>query len=70
MKKVQQIQPKSTDIDGAARYLGMSKSWVRDRIYSGQLSYVRLGRSVRLLYSDLDNLLAARRIERPLPPAA
>src|SRR5207237_815113 len=70
MKKVQQIQPQSTDIHGAAKYLGMSKSWVRDAVYSGKLSHVRLGRSVRLLFSDLDKLLIARRVERPLPPAA
>jgi excisionase family DNA binding protein len=47
-----------TNMPGAARYIGMSRSWIRDAINSGRLPCVRLGRSVRLRYSDLDALIS------------
>jgi excisionase family DNA binding protein len=59
-------KPQLTTMSGAARYLGMSRSWIRDAIASGQLAHVRLGRSVRLRYLDLDRVIVANRV-RPEP---
>jgi excisionase family DNA binding protein len=54
-------QRPTTDIKGAAQYLSMSRSWVIAAIAKKKLPSIRLGRSVRLLYSDLDRFLEARR---------
>ena len=36
---------------------GMSYEWVRKRLQRRQISFVRLGRSVRILDSELDRLI-------------
>ena len=58
-----EVTPKSTDVSGAARYVSMSRSWVRNAIARGLLPHVRLGRSVRLMFNDLDRMLESRRVE-------
>jgi excisionase family DNA binding protein len=55
-------EPHITTMSGAAHYLGMSRSWIRDAISSGRLPCVRLGRCVRLTYRDLDALVSANRV--------
>ena len=54
----------------AARYIGMSRSFLRQsRCYgdrpghTGGPSFIKVGRSVRYLRSDLDEWLAAHRVD-------
>jgi excisionase family DNA binding protein len=53
---------KSTTMQGAGKYIGVSASWIRDGIKRGDIPYIKLGRAVRILFSDLDNLLESRRV--------
>lgn len=70
MSESQAVRSRSTTMTGAGDYVSMSRSWVRDAIARGDLPFVRLGCSVRVLFTDLDRLLESRRIERKRPPAA
>jgi excisionase family DNA binding protein len=42
-----------------AERLGMSEEWARKRVQRRQISFVRIGRSVRILESELDRLVQA-----------
>lgn len=53
--------PRMTNVTGAARYLAMSESWIRAAVAKKRLPCIRLGKSLRFLYRDLDNFLEARR---------
>ena len=51
------------DEKSAARYLGLSDRSLQARRAAGQgPTFVRIGRSVRYLQSDLDDMLAASRV--------
>lgn len=41
----------------AARYLGVSKDWIKDRIESGVLHYSKVGNTVFLIMREVDNLI-------------
>jgi excisionase family DNA binding protein len=61
MNKVLPTSARTTDINGAAQYLSMSKSWIRVAIAQNRLPYIRIGRSIRFLYTDLDSFLHSHR---------
>jgi excisionase family DNA binding protein len=61
MNKVLATSACTTDINGAAQYLSMSKSWIRGAIAQNRLPYIRIGRSIRFLYTDLDSFLRSHR---------
>lgn len=46
----------------AARYLGVSQSFLeKDRVSSGRIPHVKIGRAVRYLPADLDAYVQRRR---------
>lgn len=48
----------------SAEYTGMSRAYFRkDRMAGATIPYLKLGRAVRYLKSDLDAFLQARRVE-------
>ena len=58
------ISPRTLTDRDAARYLGISESWLRQSRMNGNPDappFVRLGRAVRYLRDDLDRWLEARR---------
>jgi excisionase family DNA binding protein len=50
-------------VDEAAAYLGVSVRFLREQIALGHLSSVRLGRRVLLDVADLNEYIAAHRID-------
>ena len=51
----------------AAEYLNVTERWVKRAKEEGRLPFVRIGRYVRIQVADLDQLLAAGRIEVASP---
>jgi excisionase family DNA binding protein len=47
------------DMEEAARYLRMSKRWVKGQLAEGTIPRTKLGRLVRFRKSDLDNWIAS-----------
>ncbi len=45
--------------------LGMGKSWVYRRLRSGEIPSVKLGRSIKVMRTDLDEYLEKRRYRPP-----
>jgi len=41
----------------AAKYLGVSKDWLRDRITDGRLHYSKVGNTVFFIMKEIDNLI-------------
>ena len=60
-------RPKSRDdfellsIPQVCQYLGMGKSWVYRRIHNQEIPSVRLGRTIKVKRSDLEQYLAEHR---------
>jgi excisionase family DNA binding protein len=57
-----ELQPRLLDIPGAARYLGVRVYTIRDKIWSGQLPYLRLGKKFMLDRADLDAFVERRKV--------
>jgi excisionase family DNA binding protein len=55
-----EVQPALMTIDEAATRLALSPSMVRKMIGGGQLTAVRIGRSVRLRIDDVEAIVVAR----------
>ncbi len=45
--------------------LGMGKSWVYKRLKSGEIPSVKLGRSIKVKYEDLEQYLESQRYHPP-----
>lgn len=43
----------------AAKYLGVSKDWLRDRREDGKLHYAVVGNTIFYIKSEIDKLIAA-----------
>lgn len=56
------------DIDGAAEFLGVKRSWVRDKVTARAIPFTLVGRHVRFSEEDLAAIVAAGR-QRPTTPA-
>ena len=50
-------------MDAAAEYLNASPRLIRRLVAERQVPYVKVGRLVRLTAEDLDDFIAARRVE-------
>jgi excisionase family DNA binding protein len=61
LRPIEAQAPIATDYRGAAAYLGISLSSITKLAKEGRLPLVRYGRSVRLLYSDLEAYAIANR---------
>ena len=62
--KVQQTTPKlSVSISDAAEATGFSENYLRLLISRRELSYVRVGRAVRIMVRDLERFLQEHRHE-------
>ena len=59
--------PELLSIAQTCQYLGMGKSWVYRRIHNQEIPSVRLGRTIKIKRSDLEQYLEDH---RPLPIAA
>jgi predicted DNA-binding transcriptional regulator AlpA len=58
------ISPRTLTEFEAARYIGMSRSWLAQARMTGDAKappFLKIGRAVRYLRSDLDNWLEQRR---------
>jgi len=51
------------DIAGAAEYLSVSTKTIRRLIGTGQLAHYRVGRAIRVAVGDLEEYMAAQRVE-------
>jgi len=61
--------PAPFDIAAAAVYLSTSERHVRRLVAEGRIGYQKVGKFVRFALADLDEFLAAGRVE-PLAPVA
>ena len=43
----------------AAKYLGVSKYWLRDRSDEGKLHYSKVGKTIFYIKSEIDNMIVA-----------
>ena len=50
-------------VEAAADYLGASPRFIRRLVAERRVPYVKVGRLVRLTHEDLDDFIAARRVE-------
>jgi len=41
----------------AAKYLGVSKDWLRDRIAEGRLHYSKVGNTIFFLLKEIDDMI-------------
>jgi len=48
------------DLKGAARYLGVSPRWLREKCADGFVSHTRFGRHFRFTREQLDEYIARR----------
>jgi excisionase family DNA binding protein len=53
------------DVNGAAEYLSVSPRFMRRLVQERRVAFVRLGRHIRFETRDLDELVAAGRVEPP-----
>ena len=54
-------EPLAVDVMGAAKMLGLSRSTILNMADRGELTRIRLGRSVRYSTSEISNLVEQRR---------
>ena len=46
----------------AARYLGVSKDWLKDRRLDGTLHYSKVGNTIFYIKSEIDNLIKSNAV--------
>jgi excisionase family DNA binding protein len=61
-RKVQAGQHQGMSPRQFAERLGMSYEWVRKQLQRRQITFVKLGHSVRILESELDRLIQANTV--------
>jgi excisionase family DNA binding protein len=61
------MSPRLLDVRGAADYLNVAPRFVRRLVQERRVAFVRIGRHIRFDVRDLDQLVAAGRVEVPRP---